>query len=368
LYRTQTRREVKFTEPTIRLSAFDRLGPVADENADNGGNVSLHTARRIFSASSLYHPISSVKGIANTLDHVGPHTGSPDFAISSGAPLSTQEILISPRPLGVTHILVVYTTDPPDTASPVDDQATVRRRKGRASPTYPEVAELPINDLLFALNTPNLSCDNSQGFKPILPRRLHKEIPRVLMQVPHLQTFPELVVYLHTKNQAALFRKLIPEWIRDLIHPLPNSIPSPVMSSTPSVGKVAALGPAFFRTFNLSRLLVKLIPPCCSTSSISSVDTIGSAPSSIPTSIKPERSVSSIAAEIGEAALEDACEDAVLHTATLLDALCVNLGYVGYFGKDLWHELDLLRDIMRRAISYQAKVANDPEMGVDTSL
>lgn len=366
MYRTQIRREVKLTEPTTRLSVFDRLGPgVADENADNGGNVSSHTVRHILSASSLYQAISPVKSIANTLDPVGPHT---DFAISSGVPLSTQEKLISPRPLGATHILVVYATDPSDTASPVDDQATVRCRKGTASPTYPEVAELPINDLLFVLNTPNLSCDISQGIKPILPRRLHKEMPRVLMQVPYLQTFPELVVYLHTKNQAELFRKLIPEWIRDLIHPLPNSIPSPVVSSTPSVGKVPTLAPAPFRTFDLRRLLVRLIPPCCSTSSIFSLNAIGSAASSVSTAIKPKRSVSSIAAEIGEAALDSACEEAVLHTATLLDALCVNLGCIGYFGKDLWHELDLLRDIMHRAISYQAKVVNDPKMGVDTSV
>jgi len=109
-----------------------------------------------------------------------------------------------------------------------------------------------------------------------------------------------------------------------------------------------------------------LIPASRSTSSISSVDTLSSAASSVPNSVEPERSVSGIAAEIGQTALESAYEEAVLHTATLLDALRDNLCHIGYFGKDLWHELDLSRDIMRQAISCQAKVVSDPEMEVDT--
>lgn len=361
------RREVKLKEPTTRLSVFGRLGPdVTDENTDNEGNVSLHVVRRVLSASALYQPISPMRSIANTLDPVGPLADTPGFAIWSGAPLSTEEKLISPRPLGATHILVVYATDPSD-ATPVDDQITVRRRKGNSSLTYPEVAELPINDLLFVLNIPNLSRDSGHSFKPILPRRLHKEMPRVLMHVPHLPTFPELVIYLHTKNQAELFRKVIPEWMRDLMHPLPN-IPSPVVSSTPSVGNVATLAPAPAPApaFDPRRLLVMLIPASSSTASISSVDTLSSAVSSVPTSVEPERSVSSIAAEIGQTALESACEGAVVHTATLLDALRDNLCHIGYFGKNLWQELDLSRDILRMAISYQAKVVNDPAIEVDT--
>jgi len=111
--------------------------------------------------------------------------------------------------------------------------------------------------------------------------------------------------------------------------------------------------------FDPRKLLVMLIP---ASSSNSSLDTLGSAVSSVPTSVEPERSISSIAAEIGQTSLESAYEDAVLHTATLLDALSDNLCYVGYFGKDLWHELDLSRDILRRAITHNAKVPNDPEI------
>ena len=366
LYRAQTRREVKLKEPTTRLSVFGRLGPdVADENIDNEGNVSLHVVRRVVSASAIYQPICPMRSIANTLDPVGPRADSADFRIWSGARLSTEEKLISPRPLGATHILVVYATDPSDDASPVDDQITVRRRKANTSLTYPEVAELPINDLLFVLNIPNLSRDSGQRFKPILPHRLHKELPRVLMHVPHLRTFPELIIYLHTKNQAELFRKLIPEWMRDLMHPLPN-ISSPAVSSTPSLGNVATRPSTPVPAFDPRRLLVMLIPASRSTSSISSVDTLSSAASSVPTSVEPERSVSSIAAEIGQTAVESAYEEAVLHTAILLDALRDNLCHIGYFGKDLWHELDVSRDIMRQAISCQAKVVSDLETEVDT--
>jgi len=356
LYRTQTRHEVKLKDPTTRLSVFDRLGPdVTDENADNESNLSLHVVRRVVSASALSQPWNSpMMSIANTLEPVRPRAGSVVPGIWTGAPLSTEDKLISPRPLGATHILVVYAMDPLAAASLVDVQTTVRRRKGNVSLTYPEVVELPINDLLFVLNVPNLSRNSGQSFKSLLPRRLHKEMPRILMHVPHLQTFPELVIYLHTKNQAELFRKLIPEWMRDLMHPLPHI---PCLSSTPSVGNVAT--PVPVPAFDPRRLLVMLIP---ARSSTSSVDTVSSAASSVLTSIEHERSVSSIAAEIGQTALESAYEEAILHTATLLDALRDNLCHIGYFGKDLWHELDLLRDILSRAISHQAKVSNDSGM------
>lgn len=359
LYRTQTRCQVKLKELTTRLSVFGRLGPdVANENIDNEGNTSCHVIRRVLSASSVHQPcISPMTSIANTLNPIRPLTDIVDLGIWNGAPLSTKDKLISPRPLGATHILVVYAMDPSDTTSPVDDgQRTVRRCKGNASLTYPEVAEVPINDLLFILNLPNLSRDGDQ---PILPRRLHTELPKVLMRVPNLQTFPELVIYLHTKNQAELFRKLIPEWMRDLMHPLPH-IPSPAVPSvpsvpsTPSVGNVATC--ALVASFDPRRLLVRLIPAS------SSLETTASTASPVPTLVEPERSISSIAAEISQTALEFAYKEAVVHTATLLDALHDNLCHIGYFGKDLWHELDLSRDILRRAISQQAKISNGSEM------
>lgn len=370
MYRAQTRREVKLKEPTTRLSAFGRLGPdiADDENTDNeGNNVSSHSVRRVLSASALSQPISPMKSIANTLlenpvrSLATTTTDVVDYAIWSRVPLSTEDNLISPRPLGVTHILVVYAMDHAAAVTVAvnmaDDQRTIRRGKGKkaSSPTtFPEIAELPINDLLFLLNTPNLYVSRNSGGhrKPILPRRLHKEIPRVLMHVPHLQTFPELVIYLHTKNQAELFRKIIPEWMRDLMHPLPP-IPTPAGSSSTLNVKNNMATPAI-PVFHPKRLFTMLIPACGS--STLSLDALDSEVSSVV--VESERTISSIAAEIGQTVLESAYEDAVLYTATLLDALRDNLCHIGYFNKDLWHELDLSRDILREVVSYQAKIAN----------
>ncbi|KAF8802052.1 hypothetical protein BYT27DRAFT_7173641 [Phlegmacium glaucopus] len=322
LYRTQTRRQVKLTETTTRLSVVERMGPdVADENTDNESN--LHVIRRVSSASALHQPRNPpMNSIANTLDPVRPLVDAVDLWTT---PLSTKDKLISPRPLEATHILLLY--------------ADVRRHEHKSSLIYPEVVELPINDLLFVLNVPNLDHESCHGFKP---RRLHKEMPRILMHVPHLQTFPELVVYLHTKNQPALFRKLIPEWMRDLMHPLPH-MPSPSVSSTPIVGNVATPRPV--SAFHPRRLLAMLIRAC----------------GSISSSNKPQRSISTIAADISQTASEVPDEEAILHTAILLNALRDNLCHIGYFDKDLWHELDLSREILRRAISHQAKVVQDSE-------
>ncbi|KIJ91482.1 hypothetical protein K443DRAFT_686026 [Laccaria amethystina LaAM-08-1] len=90
---------------------------------------------------------------------------------------------------------------------PLDSQGFLLRRK-KNTVTYREVIELRINDLIFILNAPNLAHSKAPD-TPLLPRRLQMELPRVLMYLPHLDTFPELVIYLHTKNQAELFRKII---------------------------------------------------------------------------------------------------------------------------------------------------------------
>lgn len=59
-------------------------------------------------------------------------------------------------------------------------------------------------------------------------------MPRVLLRVKSLAAFPALIVYLHTKNQAELFRVLIPQWICDVLHPLP--LASALARTLPSSG------------------------------------------------------------------------------------------------------------------------------------
>jgi len=225
---------------------------VPDENSNN--IVANPRIRRVLSTSSIYtFSGATLTSIENRLNSAGTN-GTTTIPIRPR--LSTPENLISPRPLGLTHILIVYATMPSrPIVPPVDPKGTLSRCKKNAV-TYPEVIELPINDLIFILNVPNLAPSKAPDTS-LLPRRLHKELPRVLMYVPHLDTFPELVIYLHTKNQAELFRKIIPEWIRDLLHPLPliplsapqaHSQPRPVISSpsggvpTESCGMIKFLG------------------------------------------------------------------------------------------------------------------------------
>ncbi|KAF8152912.1 hypothetical protein B0H34DRAFT_800188 [Crassisporium funariophilum] len=346
LSRIQTRREVKLKDATTRLSVFGRLGPTnLDENTDDETTSdSLHVVRRVLSASSLYPTHNApMRSIGNTMDLF--NDASLTLDIWNKPALSNEEKLISPRPLVATHILVIYAMNPAIPNARLGDEQTLRRRRGNVAPTYPEVAELPINDLLFILNVPNLLCAGNQTFEPILPRRLHKEMPRVLLHVPHLETFSELVRYLHTKNQAELFRKLIPEWIRDLMHPLP--LAQSALAAFVPVATTGAIAP-------VRRLLGMLVAGATSNSSLNTLDSIDD---SVPS--ETERSIAAIALELADAALESGYEDSVFHTATLLHALRDNLHYIGFYSKDLWYELDACRDILLRAISHQAKVVTE---------
>jgi hypothetical protein len=160
-------------------------------------------------------------------------------------------------------------------------------------------------------------------------------------------------MYLHTKNQAELFRKIIPEWIRDLIHPpplvplpapqahsRPGPVPSPSGGATESCGMIKFLG-----------LLVS------GSSSTTSVDTTGSAISTPPS--EPNRAVKNISEEIAQVfstfSLTEE-EDPLFQTAARLDALRDNLCHIGYFNRTLWNELDVCRDIVLRFISWKARL------------
>ncbi len=114
--------------------------------------------------------------------------------------LSTEDKLISPRPLGATHILVIVD------ASEVPE---IVSRKRTAAPALS--VQMPINDLLFKLSAPNLLKE------PKLPRRLNQELPRVGIRVPHIETFCILISYVHTRDQTEMMRAALPQWIRDIM-------------------------------------------------------------------------------------------------------------------------------------------------------
>ena len=117
--------------------------------------------------------------------------------------------LVSPRPLSPTHMLVIYSESP----SPQG--------------VYKLYIECPVNDLVFAVHCPNLNVPRDTG-RPF-PHHLDDTrenlthsfvLPKVLIRARIPEVFVELVVYMHTKNQAMLFRNILPAWMPDVLHPL----------------------------------------------------------------------------------------------------------------------------------------------------
>jgi hypothetical protein len=226
-----------------------------------------------------------------------------------------------------------------------------RRTRGDATkPSFPN-QDIPINDLLFQLSAPNLVTVNGHCS---LPTRLHKELARVLLRVPYLETFHEVVVFIHTMNQAEMFRKLIPEWIRDLMHPLPV----PASKDTASIfSPKKSRGPA--------SLLSMLTPSklASSAGSVHSVDTMSSGmsghSSDVPTAL--ERTADTIARDIVDSlpffSDEDPLNDELVSTIATLNALKANLEFLGFFGKSVWDELEIGLHILTRALVHRAAVA-----------
>ncbi|KAJ2932425.1 hypothetical protein H1R20_g4645, partial [Candolleomyces eurysporus] len=245
--------------------------------------------------------------------------------------LDSSQQLVSPRPLGPTHILVATET-PTTSAGPSVKKKTARYDQVAAS-TF---LEIPVNDLLFALNVPNLTYRIIDGaeVRP-LPQRVQNDLPRVRIAVPHLGTLPELVVYLHNKDQAELFGKLVPEWVRGLMHPLPcigsNSASSATEATTGRVSKA---------TRGLQRLAF-----------LGKSNGLGS---------EDMRSIEiylqSKAGELAGVAQMKGDGELLVGTNVNLDFLRTNLCHLGYFCQDLWFELDLTRELLLRTLVILSKV------------
>ncbi|KAF9025791.1 hypothetical protein BDZ89DRAFT_1068035 [Hymenopellis radicata] len=188
--------DTKLPRGNIHTSVL--LGKPSDENSPDTP-AELAARRRVLSASS--GPPSTMLNISNRIF-------VPDF----------NRNLISPRPLGPTHVLVV-----------VQQDETSQRA------VYSQTLQVAINDLLFTLNAPNLVSS--------VPPRMLQELTRVGIKVPHLESFRALVVFLHTQNQAALMRAVIPEWTCDITHVLNISPPQEVApQATPEQRRIRILG------------------------------------------------------------------------------------------------------------------------------
>jgi hypothetical protein len=246
-----------------------------------------------------------------------PSPTVPSVASCTLAP-STDDLLISPRPLGPTHLLVAHDTE-------------------TLSGYFPRIIECPINDLAFAANCPNMH--RSGAHARLLPHRSQHELPRVLLRVPTLAALPEFVAYLHTKNQAALFRACVAEWIRDAVHPIPRQAAAPAAAAVP-IAKAARI--RYFFGFRRRRRACSYLQT-------------GGGGQAAATG----RSVDSIAREIAEAeaSVPHAAGPGDVATAMAnLEALRQHAVHLGYYSAELWFELQFMLDVLRKAVSARARL------------
>ncbi|KAJ6465067.1 hypothetical protein C8R47DRAFT_1155542 [Mycena vitilis] len=341
LSQAKLRANVDFRDATARTSTLihrvqtPTTTTTTDENSPPDADKAV---RKVFSSASLQRiamPLRIQNGVPGGGDGSGPDIWGSFF-------VSTMKKLVSPRPLGPTHIIVAHTK--PLAVSKSGKSSLPRRpRDDGSKPSFPNM-DIPINDLLFQLGVPNLTAASA------LPPRLHQQLSRVLLLVPHLETFHEIVVFLHTYNQAEMFRKLIPEWIRDLMHPLPIVAPKDTASIfSPKKSR----GPASL----FSRFAPSMIGS--SGASVYSVDTVASGMSGH--SYEPlERTPDIIARDIIDSlpffSDEDPGHDELVATLATLNALKANLEFLGYFGKAVWDELEMSLNILTSALVHRTAV------------
>ncbi|KAK0194694.1 hypothetical protein F5146DRAFT_1037142 [Armillaria mellea] len=305
---------VNDSEPVVRTSTWlEASSPKKGEDNTEGGVKS--NSRPATSGSESSAQVT----IAWPTAERAPVEDANNDVLKAWAqkPNTSTSLLISPRPLGPTHILVVF---------PLQDLPAA----GSQISVPAQALELPINDLLFVLNAPNLASS------PKLPSRLHQELPRVGIRVPDVETFRHLVIYLHTRNLGQLMRDIIPDWIRDLVYPL-TALPAFAMAMSDSKEK---------RKCRIRGILNDVGLTCCNKGVDFDLQ---------EKQYYPKNFADTVAQELAEASRENHHSDLIKYTATL-DALRANLGLIGYYEQSLWSELDLYYDILIRAISLEAKI------------
>ncbi|KAJ7720917.1 hypothetical protein B0H16DRAFT_1432123 [Mycena metata] len=340
LYQAKRRTNADFRDATARTSTLIHRVNKADENTPVDASAPV---RRVLSTASLNRAPIPMARIDNGIP-VGREGNG--VTVWGSFVLSTENSLISPRPLGPTHILVVHTR--PLSVSKQGKSSLPRRGHDAHFPNM----DVPVNDLLLCLSAPNLV--TVDGHSP-LPHRLHEELPRALLQVPHLETFHEAVVFIHTMNQAEMFRALIPQWMRDLMHPLPIALP--VAKDTTSIfSPKKSRGPAsLFGILSSTKL-------ASSASSTYSVET-SSGISGYSNDIHFVERADAIARDIVESlpffSDKNPNKDELLHTIATLNALRTNLAFLGYIGKAVWDELETSLDILTRALIQRSAVLGE---------
>ncbi|TFK52897.1 hypothetical protein OE88DRAFT_1656559 [Heliocybe sulcata] len=76
--------------------------------------------------------------------------------------------------------------------------------------------EVPINMLAVAFNCPNIKVSSLAN----VPRPQAGELPRLSLRLKSTEVVPQLLAYMHTKDQRHLFDCLVPDWMYQVIRPV----------------------------------------------------------------------------------------------------------------------------------------------------
>lgn len=277
----------------------------------------------------------SVQTSAQSADPMVPSNASnPASGVAQTWPrraLSTGHQLISPRPLGATHTLIIY-----------DKFQSDKKR------VY---IECPINGLIFTLHCPNVVNPSALVCHP------SSHLPRVVLRAPHARSFVDLVAYFHTRDQVALFKKVLPEWVRDLLHPLP--VAAQIVSASPSEAMPFVLRSKRSQVFGLGKRKRSRFSGLSSANDTKwTPSPRASSSTSLPFSTAC-RTVQSIAREIADIdtnATWDAAVPDLVQSVVRLNALKDNLEEIGLYSPGLWQEVDVTWEILIRAVNLQAQV------------
>lgn len=252
--------------------------------------------------------------------------------------LSSSQQLISLRPLGPTHILVIS-----DTIQPNKKRVCI---------------ECPVNGLIFLVNCPNI--DNPA----VLARRTQGELLRVQIEVPHARLFTHLVTYFHTRDQVELFKTIIPRWLWELLRPL-SFVSNPASPVSPDQQR------SFFPPSSRPKTWTKSSEreesglgvrtrTWLSSFSSGSGDDAKSAKSIALGSRSPSSSSLSLPSADISKSIANACNNGrdldLMECAVRLHALRDNLEAIGLYTTDLWTEMQQTELVVIRAISLRAQV------------
>lgn len=306
--------------------------------------TNFHNMHFILMLNSSTHPTAHYTGDSEDVNaslarHSTQDKGkTSDFQTWPRRTFSTGHQLVSPQPLGPTHLLII-----PD--------SIVQPNKKRVC------LECPVNGLILLINCPNIANPAA------LTHHTPGDLARVLINVPHAKPFAHLVAYFHTRDQVALFKQLLPGWLWELLRQL--SFGSSPVSGPASPDSHRSFFPPLTRTKTRPKhgdhdeigLGVRKRSWLSSLSSNSGDDAkaiaLGSRGSSSTSLSLPGPTIPKA---IADASSSNRDLD-LMQSVVCLQELQDNLRAIGLYSADLWAEMELTEVAIIRAINLRAKAA-----------